>query len=101
MERVSKCGACYNLHEINFKKDIGLQQITKTLTIFYFLGRCADHIVDRGTLGANAQIKNDLWVQCAEGAEKHRGFHTRAQKMCLWVVKPMHLLLHDRERNYR
>jgi hypothetical protein len=99
MERVSKCGACYNLHEINFEKAMGLQQITKTLTIFDFLGRCTGLRVDRGALGANAQIKNDLWVQCTEGAEKHRGFHAHARKTHLWVIKPVHLLLHGRERN--
>ena len=55
MERVSKCGACYNLHEINFEKAMGLQQITKTLRIFDFLNRCAGRRVDRGTVNANAE----------------------------------------------
>jgi hypothetical protein len=54
MERESKCGAYYNVHGINFKKAMGLQQITKNLTIFDFLDRCAGRRVDRGACGANA-----------------------------------------------
>jgi hypothetical protein len=54
MERVSKCGACYNMHGINLKKAMGLQLITKTLTIFDFLDRCTGHRVDRGIVSTNA-----------------------------------------------
>jgi hypothetical protein len=63
MERESKCGAYYNLHRINFKKAMGLQQITKTLTMCDFLDRCAGLRVDRGALSTNAQIKNDFLAQ--------------------------------------
>ena len=60
MEREYKCGAYYNLHRIKLKKAMGLQQITKTLTMYDFMERCAGHRVDRGALGANAQMENDL-----------------------------------------
>ena len=63
MERESKCGAYYNLHIIKLKKAMGLQQITKTLTMCEFIDRRAGHRVDRGTFGANEQIKNDLLKQ--------------------------------------
>jgi hypothetical protein len=63
VERESKCGAYYNLHRIKLKKAMGLQQITKTLTMCEFLDRCVGRRVDRGACGANAQIKNDLLVQ--------------------------------------
>ena len=60
MERESKCGANYNLHRIKNKKAMGLQQITKTLTMYDFLNICAGQRVDRGTFGANKQIKHDF-----------------------------------------
>jgi hypothetical protein len=58
VERGSKCGAYYNLHRIKLKKVMGLQQITKYLTIYDFLDRCGGHRVDKGALGANVQMKN-------------------------------------------
>jgi hypothetical protein len=42
---------------------MGLQHITKTLTMFEFWGRCAGRRVDRGACGANAQINDDLLAQ--------------------------------------
>ena len=63
MERESKCGAYYNLHRIKLKKAMGLQHITKNLTMYDFLDRCVGHKVDRGAFGTNAQIKNDLLMQ--------------------------------------
>jgi hypothetical protein len=93
VERESKCGAYYNLHRIKLKKALGLQQITKTLTMYDFMDRCVGHIVDKGTLGTNAQIKNDLLAQCTKGIEKHSGFGARARKTRLWVKKPAHFFV--------
>jgi hypothetical protein len=78
VERESKCGSYYNLHRIKLKKAMGLQQITKTLTMYDFLDRCAGRRVDRGALGTNAQLKNEFWAQCVECAKKHSGFGARA-----------------------
>jgi hypothetical protein len=79
---------------------MGLQQITKTLTMYDFLDRCAGRRVDRGALGANVQMENDLLAQCTECTEKHSGFGACARKTRLWVKKPVHFLLHGRERNF-
>jgi hypothetical protein len=79
VERDSKCGAYYNLHIIKLKKAMGLQQITKTLTMYTFMDRCAGRVVDRGTLGANAQIKNEFLVKCIECAKKQSDF-----RACAW-----------------
>jgi hypothetical protein len=63
VERESKCGAYYNLHRIKLKKAMGLQEITKTLTMYDFLDRCMGRRVDRGAFGTNAQIKNEFLMQ--------------------------------------
>ena len=60
MERESKCGVYYNIHRIKLKKAMGLQQITKTLTMYDFMDRCVGHRVDRGTFGTNKKITNDF-----------------------------------------
>jgi hypothetical protein len=60
VERESKCGAYYNLHRVKLKKAMGLQHITKTLTMYDFLDRCVGRRVDRGTFSANKKIKNDF-----------------------------------------
>ena len=83
VERESKCGAYYNLHRIKLKKAMGLQQITKTLTMYDILDRCTGCKVDIGALGANAQMKNDLLAQCVECAEKHSEFGACSRKMRL------------------
>jgi hypothetical protein len=62
VEREYKCGSYCNFHRINIKKAMGLQEITKILTMCEFLDRCAGRKVDRGACGTNAQIKNDLWA---------------------------------------
>ena len=100
VERESKCGAYYNLHRIKLKKALGLQQITKTLTMYDCMDRCMGCRVDKGALGANAQIKNDLLASCVEFPEKHSEFRTHSRKTWLWVKKPVHFLLHGRERNF-
>jgi hypothetical protein len=63
VDRESECGAYYNLHRMNLKKDTGPPKITKTLTMCEFLSRCVGHRVDRGTCSTNAQLKNDPLTQ--------------------------------------
>jgi hypothetical protein len=79
---------------------MGLQQITKNLTMYDFLDRCVGRRVDRGALGVNVQMKNDFLAQFIECAEKHSGFGTHARKTQWWVKKPAHFLLHAREGNF-
>jgi hypothetical protein len=100
VERESKCDAYYNLHRIKHNKAMDLQQITKNLIMYDFLDRCTGRRVDRGALGANVQMENDLLAQCAECTKKHSGFSAHARKMPLWVKKPAHFLLHGPERNF-
>jgi hypothetical protein len=86
--------------ESNLRRLWASNKSQKPLQYMIFWTDAQGHRVDRGALGANEQISNNLLVQCAECTEKHSGFGARAQKTRLWVKKPMHFLLHGREINF-